>query len=462
MKNRISRKTFLIVTVLLVAILTASLLAACSKEPHFDLVKQDGEYGDRVFENMKFLAENYPDRTMCTQGEEDAAKYLCDVLSGWGYTSDFSDGDTVGLQSFKENFTRYDGSAVSDTNAYNVVFTKKARESKGEIILSAQYDNLYGEKNGEELWKADGSYESGSGVALLLTLAESMKDVDYSYDITFAFFSGGSYGWKGAYYYVTQLKNADLDNIKLVLNFSMLGGGDNLYLYTGENASDFGGYLRSASVGLTENPKDKNAVSSIIMETDALYSFLHVGMVGNQYYFANRKIPCANYTSHNWSCNENPFLTEMKGKANVYHTSDDTFATMVGRKGEENVKAMLNDAANSVMNALSADNAQTLDGALETAKEQTHVAGQSNSLSSMATIAVKLIAVAAFFGIALNVRNYIRKNRSQYIKEKVKEEVEIKPFDFDNYPVNENGKGGDSESDNDQNDGLKDPNDPFI
>ncbi|MDE7337274.1 MAG: Zn-dependent exopeptidase M28 [Clostridia bacterium] len=450
MKNRISRKAFLIIVVLLVGALTAGLLSACSKTPHYDLVKQDGEYGDLAFENMKYLAENYPDRTMCTQGEQNAAKYISDKLSGWGYTSDFSDNDTEGLQSFKENFTRYDGSAVSDANAYNVVFTKKARESKGEIILSTQYDNLYGEKNGEELWKADGSYESGSGAAVLLTLAEIMKDADYSYDITFAFFSGGSYGWKGAYYYVTQLKNADLENIKLVLNFSMLGGGDDLYLYTGENASDFGGYLQSASVGITENPKDKNAVSSLIMETDALYSFLHIGMVGNQYYFANRKIPCANYTSHNWYCNENPFLTEMKGKANVYHTLDDTFATMIGRKGEENVRAMLNDVVNSVMNALSAENVETLDGALATAKEQTSVAGQSARLASMATIAVKLIAVAAFFGIALSVRNYIRKNRSQYIKEKVKEEEQIKPFDFENYPVDENAKSGDSESDYDK------------
>ena len=71
--------------------------------------------------------------------------------------------------------------------------------------------------------KSDGSYESGSGTSVLLALAENMKDFDYDYDVTFAFFSGGCYGWQGAYHYVTHLKNADLDNIKLVLNFSNAG-----------------------------------------------------------------------------------------------------------------------------------------------------------------------------------------------------------------------------------------------
>ena len=92
------------------------------------------------------------------------------LLSGWGYTSDFSDAETLGLQGFKVEFTRYDGSAVSDTSAYNVVFTKKSENSKGEIILSAQYDNLYADS--EEFLKSDGSYESGSGTSVLLALAE--------------------------------------------------------------------------------------------------------------------------------------------------------------------------------------------------------------------------------------------------------------------------------------------------
>ncbi len=80
----------------------------------------------------------------------------------------------------------------------------------------------------------------------------------------------------------------------------------------------------------------------------------------------------------------------------------------------------------------------------------------------MATIAVKLIAIATFFGIALAVRNNIRKNRSKYIKEEIKQEDEVKPFDFENYPSSEND-GLDKEN-SDFNTKGKDngQNDPFV
>ncbi|MDE5549663.1 MAG: M28 family peptidase, partial [Clostridia bacterium] len=318
-----SRKKILITVAALVSVFLLSMLMGCSRiEPQFDLVKNYFDYGDKVFENMQYLAETYPDRTMSTQGELDTAKYLAKRLSDFGYESDYSYEDIVGLQHFKADFTRYDGSAVSDPNGYNVIFTKKAKESNGEIILSAQYDNLYEEKTGGEMWKADGSYESGSGCATLLALAEIMSTEEYSYDITFAFFTGGCYGWEGANQFAAQLKTSHIENIKFNINFSMLGGGDNLYLYTGEKVTVFGGYIRSASYGLTRNPKDKNFAPFTISSEYPKYLFSHIGMIGNQYFLMNRNVPIANYTSHNWSCNDNPFFTEMKGNANVYHTAD--------------------------------------------------------------------------------------------------------------------------------------------
>ncbi|MDE6758754.1 MAG: M28 family peptidase [Clostridia bacterium] len=459
--SSISRRKILIVLIALIGVIAMIALTACSQsEPQFDLVKNNGEYGDMVLGNMQYLAENYPDRTMSTQGELNTAKYLSSRLSDLGYTSEYSYDEIIGLQHFKVDFMRYDGSPVSDPNAYNVIFTKKAVESKGEIVLSAQYDNLYEEKAGGETWKADGSYESGSGSAVLLALAEIMSTVDYSYDITFAFFSGGCYGWQGAEHYVNHLKNAEIENIKLNVNFSMLGGGDGLYLYTGENVSDYGGYIRSACDGLASNPKDKN-VATFVMDSDATYSYTHIGMLGNQYCFINKNVPIANFMSINWSCNDDPFVTEMKGKANVYHTADDTLEMMIGRKGEDNVKVMLNNVVNGALNALSEENAEQRDSALATARQQIASKGQNTQASSMTTIALKLIAVAVFFGISLTVRNYVRKNRSLYVKEQPKQE-EIKPFDFDSYPKSGEDVGSDNDSDFIDNDGQNPPDDPFL
>ena len=463
MTRVISRRKVKVAIVALLVVFLVSVMAGCSKaEPQYDLVKNEGDYKDTVFENMQYLADNYPDRTMGTEGELNTAKYLASRLSSFGYTSEYSCDEGEGLQRFRVSNTRYDGSTVSDINVYNVIFTKKAwNSSKGVILLSAQYDNLYQEKRGDETWKADGSYESGSGTATLLALAEIMSTIDCSYDVTFAFFTGGCYGWEGASQYVDSLKNSDFENIKLNINFSMLGGGDILYLYTGETVSDFGEYLRSASNGLMSNPKDKN-VAPWSMEADSKYPYTHIGMMGNQYFLMNRNVPTANFTAHNWSCNDNPFLTEMQGKGNVYHTSDDTLSNMIERKGEDDIKAMLNDVVNTVLTALSESNAVERDGALATAREQIASKGQGAQQSSMATVAIKLITVAIFFGIALTVRNYVRKNRRLYVKEKPVEEEQIKPFDFDTYPKNEEKRDGDDSENFDGDDNSKPPYDPFV
>ena len=346
---RKSSKFFLIVALTLIACFALASLAGCTPTASFDVVKSEGDYGDTVFAQMKYLAENYPDRTMATQGEIDASRYLANTLRDLGYEGVEFGEDEAGLQSFTLDYTRYDGTSKSKATAYNVVFTKKSENSKGEILLSAQYDNLYGEGRNtsandstntqmtdqdDGAWKADGSYESGSAIAVMLTLAQLLSDVDCGYDITFAFFTGGSYYWQGAYYYASHLKNAQIENIRLMLNFSMLGGGDNLYMYAREKSTDYGAYLTDVGAGLTQLPKNKNA-TSLILETDPLYAFSHIGIVGNHYYFMNRGVPTANYLSLNWSLNDYPFITETAGRENVYHTADDTFANMVARMGED-------------------------------------------------------------------------------------------------------------------------------
>ena len=458
----ISRRKILIVLIALISIIALSVFTACSKnEPQYDLVKHNVDYGDNLFANLQILAYDYPSRTMSTQGELEAAKYISSRMVDLGYTSEYSYDDVQGLQHFRMDFTRYDGTSVSDPNGYSVIFTKKAVHSKGEILLSAQYDNLYEEKSNGEAWKADGSYESGSACSVLLTLAEIMSSIDYSYDITFAFFTGSCYGWQGAEYYVNHLKNAEIENIKLNINFSMLGGGDDLYLYTGEYVSDYGGYIRSASDGLTSNPKDKN-VAPFIMEADALYAYTHAGMLGNQYYLMNRKVPTANFISLNWYRNDDPLFTERESGENVYHTQDDTLDKMVARNGEDKIKSMLNNVVNSTLTVLSEKNADQLDSVLATARQQVISKGQGSQASSMATIAIKLITVAVFFGIALTVRNYVRKNRALYIKEQAPKQEEIKPFDFDSYPKNDANNKSDADTDFIDSDVKNPPDDPFV
>lgn len=457
---REGRKIFkFICLILTLAIVTvgAMTFAGCSSaRDDYAPQKVREDLGVTAMDNLRYLAANHPDRTMGTQGEYDAAAYLADTLKSYGYESRYAYDGIEGLQDFKSNFTRYDGTAVNEATSYNVVFTKKSSRSEGEIILSAQYDNLYSEKKGEELWKADGSYESGSGASILLTLAETMKDREYEYDITFVFFTGGSYRWRGSYHYASQLKNADYDNIRLMINFSMLGGGDNLYLYSGERANNYGNYLRAASEGLSNIPKNKNC-ADYTMETDAAYPYTHIGMSGNQYHFINRGVPTANYLSHNWSLNDYPMLTEMDGKNNVYHTESDTLENMIERKGEENIIAQFDNVVNSVLSALDASNGDTFKSVLSTAKNEVGAAGQSTRVSTVLEVVLKIAAIGAVFGLVMAAKHYIIKHRSDYLKpaEESKEES-VKPFDFQSYPDEK------SDGESDASEEKTPSDDPFL
>lgn len=277
--NRLMKRSVAIILIIL-ALAGIMLLSfsGCQKVlTDFDIKTSKGEYGDKAYSYMQELSGEYANRTMATEGEKKAAEYISSLMSGWGYTSEYETDGVAGLDSFKLGFNRYDGSSVKDSLAYNVIFTKKSSQSKGEILLMAQYDNLYAEKGSDGEWAADGSYESGAGVAVMLTLAELMKDTDYGYDITFAFFTGGSYTWMGAKYFADNLKRADVENIKLAINFSMLAGGTNLYLYTGETQTSYGNYLAKASQGLTKLPADKQ-MGNFILESSAIYNYSHIGI----------------------------------------------------------------------------------------------------------------------------------------------------------------------------------------
>ena len=111
----------------------------------------------------------------------------------------------------------------------------------------------------------------------LEAFAEQLKDVDLGYDVTFAFFTGGSYCWRGALQYASQLDREKLDSIAIVLNYSMLCG-DNLYIYEGETKTTYGSFLNACADGATTKvPNDRN-IGQFILEQDSVYNYVNIGM----------------------------------------------------------------------------------------------------------------------------------------------------------------------------------------
>lgn len=464
--NGIKKRTIvaIIAVLMTVSVITLSLSGCQTPDRKFEINAAEGDYGGRVYEYMQTLANDYPARTMATEGERKAAEYISSVMSGLGYTSEYEYEGIKGLDGFKLGFTRYDGSSVSDAYAYNVIFEKKAssESSLGEILLMCQYDNLYSETDGEKEWQADGSYESGGAVAVMLTLAETLKDKVSDYDLTFAFFTGGSYTWMGAKQYIDNLKRADLDNLRLAINFSMLFGGSNLYLYTSEKETSYGNFMTQAGSRLTQVPKDKS-ISFNVLTNDAILNYVHAGMLGNHYYLINKQIPVANFLSLDWSCKDNPMMTEMKGKTNVYHSKDDTFATLKERKGEQGIKDEANGVMLTCLTVLDPSNSEVLSSALAKADDEgLNLTAQSARTNSLLNIILKIVLIAAIFAVAGTVKRYVQKHKDKYIPQTEDEPTNEtpEPFSdaFDDFSKSKSAKPDDTGIK--QDDDFKD--DPFV
>ncbi|MBR6050003.1 MAG: M28 family peptidase [Clostridia bacterium] len=120
----------------------------------------------------------------------------------------------------------------------NIVVTKKGASDK-QIIVGAHYDG-------------DGTGDNGSGIALALTTAEKLIDVDTAYTIVFIFFSAEEYGCYGSTAYANAMSDEEVAKTLYMINMDSLICGDYACLY--------GGVQDNANKTVTDTEAYDNAV----------------------------------------------------------------------------------------------------------------------------------------------------------------------------------------------------------
>lgn len=101
----------------------------------------------------------------------------------------------------------------------NIIIKKKGNSEK-QIIVGAHYDG-------------DGTGDNGSGVALALTTAQHLINVETEYTIVFVFFSAEEYGCYGSTYYADNMTDKEVGDTLYMINIDSLICGDYCYLYGG-------------------------------------------------------------------------------------------------------------------------------------------------------------------------------------------------------------------------------------
>ena len=196
------------------------------------------------------------------------------------------------MKSFGYEPTYYENIApVSGMPVKSYAFRKPCGlENARLVVIGAHYDSR----------ESHGAEDNGTGVGMVLELAERFAAVPLPYDVDFCFWDGEEVqGCAGSYFYVNM--SPDIGRVSLYINLDCLGVGDHLFAYGGayqenklvraeaytkamEIATRLGIPLRPIPAGLSE-PELKTPTR--------LYG-------SDQYYFAAAGIPYLYFEANAW------------------------------------------------------------------------------------------------------------------------------------------------------------------
>lgn len=169
-------------------------------------------YGDAAASWLNYIDANFPNRWSMTESNTRMRNWLVSTITAMGYTPQllYCEGDSPLGWGWREG--------------YNIEFRKPGASSQ-EIVVCAHYDGT--ETNAAE--------DNGTGVSVLLELAQRFLNMDTPYSIRFLLFDIEEYAYVGSTYYVA---HQDVSNVICCINLDSIGIGDSLYGYSGDYEGD--------------------------------------------------------------------------------------------------------------------------------------------------------------------------------------------------------------------------------
>lgn len=251
-------------------------------------------HGSEAFRHMEALSAIGP-RVAGSANERTGAEYIATAFRQAGYEPEIRPFE-LGLRG----------------RSANVVAVKPGRSVR-EILVGAHYDS---ESRGR------GADDNGSGVGVLLEVAEAVRDLATPYTLRFVAFGAEEGGLRGSRAYVASMDGEAIANTVAMINVDSVTAGDIAYVYgtAGEagrirdwvlaRAREDGLDLRTQDVGNPEYPKGTTCNCSDHAPFEA---------AGIQY---------AYFESTNWTLGEHDGYTQVdtalgeNGK--IWHTPYDT------------------------------------------------------------------------------------------------------------------------------------------
>jgi hypothetical protein len=166
--------------------------------------------GESAYAHVQALSEGIGPRVVGTAQEAEAARYILSEFERMGYAPQ--------LQPFQARIK------LGRVDSANVIAVKPGT-SPLEIVVGAHYDSV---------GIGRGADDNAAGVAVVLEVAERVRDQDTPYTVRFVLFGAEEVGMDGSAYYVDQMTGEQIANTVAMINLDSLTAGDFAYIYGDE------------------------------------------------------------------------------------------------------------------------------------------------------------------------------------------------------------------------------------
>lgn len=209
-----TKKRLFALLVILVFILAISVQLLFGAKPKEE-AKLDPSAGAAAHVFLKEITDTIGARVAGTENEKKIADYMALNFNKMGYK-------TV-VQPFTYDSTDETTKITKKVQSLNV-YALKPGLSKKEIIVGAHMDSKD---------VGVGADDNGSALAVMLEVAEKLKDIKTPYTIKFVAFGAEETGENGSLYYVSQMDKAAIANTQIMINMDSLAVGDDMNVYGG-------------------------------------------------------------------------------------------------------------------------------------------------------------------------------------------------------------------------------------
>lgn len=251
--------------------------------------------GASAYEYMAELSDELGSRVAGLSTEVHAGDRILQWFGDLGYSPDTQD------------FTFSEGGKTRHSR--NIVAVKPGVSGQ-QIVIGAHYDSVA---------TGRGAFDNASGVALMMELADALRDETTPYTLVFVAFGAEEAGLRGSAHYVAEMSDQARADTVLMINFDSVATGDRLYCYSSKEAAWPQLALRSMARGL-----GISILTSPGLSKD--YAYGTTGDWSDHVAFGKAGIPYLYFEATNWLLGDKDgYLNTVKDRE-VWHSKKDTLS----------------------------------------------------------------------------------------------------------------------------------------